>query len=293
MATSMHLAALDDPLAEDVSFRGDRVAVGNGVLLRVLRWRPDSPAHPPVVFVAGWVSDLAGWLDLLRAMVRDREVVYVETREKASATLPGRLGPSHFTVASLAADLDRVCTTLDLDELPVLMGSSLGGTVILEALKRPEFPARAAFLIGPNARFPIPWWGWPLLRLPNAAYTVGREFALWYLRRFRVDSEREPEQMQRYVRTVRGAEPGRLKLSARALGRYTVWPGLAEVRLPVAVAYAPSDTLHAATDILRIVRELPAGTAVECPSNLHMHRPDVLVDLDRFLSSVDHQGGRT
>ncbi len=239
-----------------------------------------------MVFVPGWVSDPAGWTELLTAMTAEREVVYVETREKASARLPARARVADFTVARLADDLRTTCAGLALDRDPVLMGSSLGGTVILEALKHAGLKVRAAFLIGPNARFRIPWWGWPLLRLPNWTYSVGREFALWYLRRFRVDAEREPEQMERYVRTVRGAEPGRLKLSARALGHYEVWTGLAAIETPVAVAFAPSDTLHAADDVLRIVRALPAGVAVECPSNLHMHRPAVLADLDRFLAGL-------
>ncbi len=287
------VVAAQDPLGGAASFREERVEVADGVVTRLLRWRTPAPSRPPVVFVPGWVSDPAGWFDLLRAMTADREVVYVETREKASAYLPKRLGPDDFTVPRLADDLRRVCAGLELRETPVVMGSSLGGTVILEALKGEGLPARAAFLIGPNGRFRIPWWGWPLLRLPDGAYTVASEFALWYLRRFRVNAEREPEQMERYVRTVRSAEPGRLKLSARALGHYTVWPGLAGVKVPVAVAYAPSDTLHVADDILHMVRELPVGVAVECPSNLHMHRPEILVDLDRFVAGVDGNRDRT
>ena len=77
-----------------------------------------------------------------------------------------------------------------------------------------------------------------MVRLPAAAYHPAKRFALWYLRNFRVDAKAEPDQMRRYVRTLNAADPVRLKLSARAVLDYSVWPDLETATTPVAIAYA-------------------------------------------------------
>jgi hypothetical protein len=97
-----------------------------------------------------------------------------------------------------------------------------------------------------------------------------------------VDGRREPEQMARYRKAIMAAEPRRLKLSARAVASYTLWPDLVTVRRPVAIAWAPSDTLHHEGDILRLLEELPLSHAVRCSSNRFMHTRQILTDLERF-----------
>jgi hypothetical protein len=90
--------------------------------------------------------------------------------------------------------------------------------------------------------------------------------------------------MARYRRTLRAAHPLRLKLSARAVLGYSALPGLGTVRVPVAIAYAASDTLHEPDEVRRMVAALPRGEVVECPSNTYMHTAAVAADLDRFIS---------
>jgi len=67
---------------------------------------------------------------------------------------------------------------------------------------------------------------------------------------------------------------------------YSLFPGLETVEVPVAVAYAASDTLHEGDDVHRIVDALPRGRAVECPSNTYMHTASVAADLQRFLTTL-------
>jgi hypothetical protein len=138
---------------------------------------------------------------------------------------------------------------------------------ILEALKGDRLTARAAFLVGPNAEFHFPWWGRPLVHLPPWVYSAAKPFVLWYLRNFRVNVREDPEQMARYVRTIRAADPERIMLSARAVIDYEAMPGLDTVSAPVAVAYAANDTLHNEEEVQKIVDAMPN-----------------VADLDRFLA---------
>ncbi|MCJ7754137.1 MAG: alpha/beta hydrolase [Thermoanaerobaculales bacterium] len=280
-----------DPIAADgAGFSEDRVEVEEGVRLRCYRWTPWSEnGASPVFFIAGWISLVTGWKALLQELVRNRPVVYLETREKRSAEiLPRLMNPSSFTIPRLADDVVSAAGTLGLDnDRTVLFGSSMGSNAILEALKGSRLPARAAFLVGPNAEFYFPAWGKVAVRVVPA-WLIERlkGFVIWYLRKFRVDSNSDPEQMARYVRTVRAADALRLKLSARAVQGYSAMPGLESITTPVAVAYANSDTLHDEREVRRMVDAMPRGTAVSCPSNTYMHDADVARDLEIYLESL-------
>jgi pimeloyl-ACP methyl ester carboxylesterase len=281
---------LVDPAAvEGAAFSVSDVRADDGVTLRVMRWRPrGEPDEAPLVFVAGWVSSVEGWASMLREAARDRDVYYLESREKVSASIDrAGLRAADFAIDRLAGDLVAVCAELGLDDgRTVFAGSSVGSTTILEALKGERLRARGAFVIGPNARFRYPLWGRALIRLPAATYTAAKEIVLFYLRHFRVDAQREPGQMERYERTIRRAHAERIRLSAQAFERYEIWPDLETIAAPVAVASAHSDKLHDGEGIRRIVETIPRCEHVACPSNLYMHGPKIVEDLRRFIARL-------
>ena len=274
---------------EGVRFSERRLPVEDGVSLRLFEWQPgDDPQADPIFFVAGWVSLVTGWRPLLEHLVQTRRVCYLETREKRSAEIDRRLmRPESFSIPRLAEDLIVAAARLGLDgRRTVLFGSSMGSNAILEALKNGRLPAKAAFLVGPNAEFHFPWWGRPLVHLPAWVYSLAKPFVLWYLRTFRVNVREDPDQMARYVRTVRSADPQRIMLSARAVIDYRALPGLETISTPVAVAYAGSDTLHGEGEVRRLVDAMPRGTAVSCPSNTYMHTAAVAADLEKYLAGL-------
>lgn len=285
------MAPARDPIASSAAdFEIATVAAEPGVRLRMMRWTPRRPTDAePLLLVAGWVSVVEGWIPLLSELVRERPVAYLETREKVSAELaPDQMRVEAFTMARLAADVAAAAAATGFPpERSVILASSMGANAVLEILKHDQLRARAAFLIGPNASFYFPWWGRLGVRMPPAGIRAAIPFALWYLRHFRVDSKRDPEQMRRYERTLRAADPARLRLSAQAILDYEVWPELATVTTPVAIGYAASDTLHGPDDVLRMAAALPRGRAVECPTNSYMHTPAVIDDLRRFVADVD------
>ncbi len=273
-----------DPIGESgVRFSESWLEVEEGVHLRALTWTPRREQRPPLLVVPGWISGIESWREILRAVAATRRVVYLESREKPTARLEGRLRVRDLGIESCASDLRSAMELLGLAaEGATAMGSSLGATAILEAMKNGGLPVSGSFLIGPNARFRIPLWARPLLFLPSRLYRAARHLAIWYLEHFRVDAKREPEQMERYRRAILAAEPRRLKKSARALAGYTVWPGLDTIRRPVAVAWAPTDSLHHEGDILRLLEILPRGVPVRCPSNRFMHTAAIVPLLEEF-----------
>lgn len=280
------MSVTQDPIvAEGALYRERFLEVEPGVELLLRIWEPEEPRLDwPLVFVPGWISLPQGWTTMLQGLARRQPVFYVETREKATARYGRPFTPADQTIERNCADLAAVSAQLPGDPRQrVWMAASLGATILLSALARGELAARAAFVISPQAHFHYPWWVRPITYTPDWLYPPARDFILWYLRTFKVDSEAEPEQMARYERTMNAAEPRRLKFSARSFGGYDLRDLLGDILAPVGVAHASSDTLHASDDVKSIIEGLARGRDLPCPSNLYLHSADVIADLDRFL----------
>jgi pimeloyl-ACP methyl ester carboxylesterase len=284
------VAEINDPIAPVAAvFSEAYLKVDDGIELRALQWQPQQPrSHVTLVLVAGWISVVEGWQEVLRALALRTPIVYIETREKHTARIAGsQMKVSSFSIPRLAEDLITIFADLGIDpERAVLFGSSMGANVILESLKHQRLPVSAAFLIGPNIEFRLPWWSPLIVGLPDFTYHVAKHPALWYLRNFRVNAKEDPAQMRRYERTVNAAEPARLKLSIKAVADYRIWPDLETIRTPVALAYAPSDTLHGEGEVEAIVARIPGSRAIPCPSNTYMHTAEIVDDISRFLKET-------
>lgn len=281
-----------DPIAIDkTNFSSYYCRADETVELKIMQWLPEHPeSNDPVIFVSGWVSVVSGWKDLLRSLAPKQPVFYIETREKKSARVAIHSPtPNDFSIFQMSKDLVRVCKDFPVNmDRSILMGSSLGATAILEALKNDVLKARAAFLIGPNTEFKGPPVLRHLIHLPHQSYFFIRYIILWYLKMFRVDTKKEPEQMQRYIETLHSPHTQRITLSARAAisMKYQVWPDIETIQTPVALAYAPTDKLHSTENIQNLAAALPKGVGIPCDSNKYMHSARILDDLYRFLSEV-------
>ncbi len=269
------------------TFRQHRVEVEAGVDLRAFEWSGQGRSEPPLLLVAGWITIIDSWVPVLARLAQTRRVIYLESREKASAGISREaMRKGSFRIECLGRDIAVVASGVGLKlQDTVLVGSSLGANAILETLKQGA-RCRAAFLIGPNAEFAFPLWSRFLMRLPPAAYGPLVPLVLWYLRRFRLDVRSEPEQYERYRRTAEGADFARLKLSALALEGARVIENFEKIIDPVGVAFASSDHLHGEANARRLAEALPRGTALACPSNAFLHRPDVVDEIDRFVGMV-------
>ena len=274
-------------------FKSEYISASDDVKLKVLQWQPKikqpNKADESVIFVPGWISHVSGWAELLGSMTQKRRVFYIETREKISAQIKKKkMCVNDFTLANIALDIITICKKLPIKlEDSIVMGSSFGATALLEALKNKNLNVRCAFLVGPNSEFSAHPFMRALLYLPAFSYHFLKYFVLWYLRTFRVDAKKEPEQMDRYKITIKIAHPRRIKMSVKAAMKYKLWPDLETVQIPTALAYAPTDTLHSRGNIKKIAQILPNGQIITCPTNKYMHSVDLLKDIDDFIENIN------
>ena len=277
MNTTEVATLLDNP---DCQIEARHIAAADGIELRVYSFKPNqSSTSRPVVFIPGWTSVMEGWAPLLSAWVEKREIHYIETREKRSAKMTGKLRVQDFAMIHHAEDLKAVVDVLNLDSNVLWFGSSLGATVILHGMMEGLLQGEAAFLIAPNTKFRFSTWMLPVISAPWWCYPpliriLGLPYLKWRLK--------EPKQYIRYRRTLTQAHLLRLKRSVKANRRYDLPSNLDCISAPVAICVAASDTLHTGDDSHGIADSLPNGSIVEVPSNQYAHEADVITDIDAW-----------
>lgn len=251
------------------------VRVSDGVVLKVFDFLPENHDvdSPIIIFVAGWVSLMKGWRDVLKALIPGYRVLYVETREKKSAVLPCGNYPE-FTIERMAKDLHEVVCVKVPEKTPFyIAGSSLGSTIVLDYLSTPEYRSpEKSVLISAIGEVNFPWWGKLIINyFPPSAYFFIKHIVIWYLNTFRVDKKKEPEQAEKYRGTISSAEPKRLQANARALCTYSVWNKLPDISSEVVIVGAKTDKLHGTEILEKMVSLIPESKLEIMESNKATH----------------------
>ena len=264
------------------------VEVAPNISVRVLRWVPaDSSAASldPAVVVPGWGSVFEGWRPLLTEWVSRRPIIYIETREKKSARITGKVRREDFEMSRHGHDVAAVLDKLGIDSEEVdWFSSSLGATLLIDSYQNDVLSGRSSILLAPNPDFEFPLWAKILLNmpLPKFIHPVLVRFAVWIVER----RTKEEGQRIRYRRSLLSQDLERLLLSSRANIRYSLPQDLSNVSVPCAVMTASSDTLHGMDKVLSIVDSLPNAVLIEVPSNQYAHEADALVEIEKFQSSI-------
>jgi len=268
----MCCAECTDP---NVRVEEDYLAVSDGVALRTIDFIPpcDTPERPMVVFVAGWISLIGSWKDVLEKLTPCYRTLYVETREKISARLPEGARVD-FSMPRMGRDIREVLEhKVGSEKKFFFAGSSLGSTVILDYLSRESRQPEMTFLVAPICELIYPFW-LPLVikPLPPPFYTIViKPFLKWYLRNVRLDRKKEPEQVKKYENALDAADPRRLKANAFAIKDYSLWEKLPDVRSPVLIIGARSDTLHGLDVMDRMIELIPDADMEIMASNKETH----------------------
>jgi pimeloyl-ACP methyl ester carboxylesterase len=267
------------------------VSVSDGVKLRIIEFIPkkDAPGKPVVLFVAGWISHIAGWKGVLRELTPHFRVVYMETREKRSSHVPNL--KVSFSMERLALDINEVIAAAIPERRSFVMsGSSFGATAIFEYLALGAREPVCSVLIGPIAQFNFPkFLGTVVPAFPPSLYLVAKPIVKWYLRNFRLDVKADEEQARKYDATLDAADPYKLKKSALEVRGYHVWDKLPRIASPVLVIGARHDTLHESEQDERILKLLKRREYIELSSNKETHSEKAGALIANYLEKKEYR----
>jgi pimeloyl-ACP methyl ester carboxylesterase len=259
------------------------VPVSEKVSLRLFSFTPKSKRKKPdIVFVAGWITQIDSWGEVLKEMTERHRVYYIETREKISSEVKGRVS---YGAEAMGEDTAATVAHLGLkDDEYILFGSSLGATAILDGYKHLKTKPKSLALIAPNAVFRIPlFWRLVILAFIPPAYFILKPIIKWYLRTFRMDIESDRAQYEKYARNLEAADPWKLKRAAIALWKYQVWDELEGIDVPVLIVGGSKDTLHEPENLRKMTELLPDATYLDMETNKMTHSREMVQKMWEFI----------
>lgn len=258
----------------------------SGYNLRVLSWKPkeESSKHArTLVMIPGWNSVPEGWFPILSEWVKQRPVVYVETREKGSCIIDSAISKESFQIQNITSDLPLILEKMELDPSKCdAMGSSLGATLLLEGLREESLVFRSLVVLSPNLAFVPPIWARPLIPAPLFMYSALVKFVIWYLDK----RLKEEGQRIRYRRTLLAAPIDRLRLCSIVFRKYKMNLDFSHTSAPVGILRASSDTLHDHSDAGKLSKQIPNSTLIEIESNQFAHEAAAIPVIENFMQGI-------
>ncbi len=275
-----------DFCASGTNFTEEMIPTADRVSLRVITFSgPAEKKGPDIVFVAGWVSLMEGWKEILIELTRDFRVIYIETREKISSKVKGRVD---FDVGSIGDDVVSIINHFDLKRGKyLLLGSSLGATAILDCYHKIPQKPQCLILVGPNAVFRIPLtWKIIVKSFYPDFYKLIKPTIKWYLRTFRLNISTDYEQYEKYSRALDAGDPWKLRPAVLALAGYEIWDVLPGIDCPALIIGASKDKLHEPENLKKIVEMLPDAKYVDMETNKKTHSKPMISHLKSFLENL-------
>jgi pimeloyl-ACP methyl ester carboxylesterase len=214
------------------------VEVSDGVSLKIIDFTPCnvSSEKPVILFVAGWISLIAGWKGVLKVLTEKYRIIYLETREKQSSIV-ANVKKVSFSMERLQLDIGEVIEkTIPPSEKFIIAGSSLGASAIIEYCASERRKPLSAILISPKAEFGFP----KILELIVPAIHPSLAFLIipvikWYLR------------------------------------NYALLNRVNNINVRCLIISATTDILHGTDEIKQIMNIIPDSTYVEMESNMETH----------------------
>ena len=266
------------------------IRVSDDLSLRVFIWEPANQSSKiPILMVPGWGSVFEGWRPLVSEWVQGRKIIYIETREKASAIFDNKMKQKDFIISEYIEDIEKIIEKLqrenELDDNFHLFSSSLASTIIIHGLQEKKISGKSSIFLAPNQKFRFPLWAKILIKLPLPKFTLKWliKIAIWAVER-KVEEE---GQKIRYRRTLLSQNYERIRYSARYLMGYSLPEDLSNIEIPCAILTAESDKLHGMKDVEFISRKVTNMSVISIPSNQYAHQAEALNEIESFYTDIE------
>ena len=267
---------------KDAKINSKYVGVDNDVELLLITSTPKIKSVERAIFILpGWFSQMSSWVDLLHTISEKTNVYYLDSREKTSARLDTR--NKDFSVEILADDLAIVVEKLpEPIENIIVLASSLGGTILFSYLARYERKPYYTVMVGPNPTIKAPpILGGIFVNLPLCMFKLTIRYVTWHIIKFKINTEKEPQQVHKFLQVIRMALPWKLKASAKKVLKYNGWEDIAQLSRIILVG-ARLDKMHS-TETTKLIRNTINNSGyIEFESNHDAHSNEMgnlLLDL--------------
>jgi hypothetical protein len=258
-----------------------RITVSDGSSLRILRKTPVQERFNgySIIVIVGWGTIVPSWDSLLMEATKDFDVIYLESREKASSVLPKSY---EVGMERMVKDIQEAIKQLDLDQKKlILLGSCIGATEICYGLYKNMFNPYMPVLIAPPARFEVP----PVLRqmipiLPTFLWGIAQPILRWWIIRFKTEDE---VQAAKYLRTLEEADVKKWKRQGLRLAYKRYWKIFPEIKNHALLVAAETDKMHDAKVTKKINDMMENSVYLNMGSNRDTHAPIMVEKVREYI----------
>ncbi|MCX6225536.1 MAG: alpha/beta hydrolase [Bacteroidia bacterium] len=264
---------------------GQWFSVEDHVALRIVTFTPPGESkYYPVVFISGLASVLEGFKETLIGLTRDFQVYYVDTREKSSSRITGKV---RFDVETFSSDLCVLVRLLGLEDGKYSMfGYSLGATVIVDSYTRLDAKPYCALLLEPNATFNYPAFAVVIMKLELPLLYLFKPVVKWYIRHFRINRKEDYDMYLISARSLDNAHPVRLRKTALGISGYKIWDKLGDFSCPTLIVGTSKDHFHSHDEVKRMIENLKNCTYTDLETNRRTHSAELGIVIRQYIDGL-------
>jgi pimeloyl-ACP methyl ester carboxylesterase len=242
--------------------------------------------NPPVIMIGGLSTLAESFRPLLEELSRNFHIYYIETREKGSSKVSGKVS---FDIATMGKDIASAISKLDIpDKGYVVFGYSMGATIIVDVYPELHPAPLCLLLIEPTPSFRYPLWSQVLIRFAVPLYSVLKPIAKWYMRTFRITEDKV--MYANFSRALDNADPAKLRDAILSNVRYKIWDKLNAIDCPVLVVSTSSDGMHEYDETMRLAREIKDSSFIDMKTNDRTHGAELAFVFQDFLRCLGERG---
>ncbi|MCK5183058.1 MAG: hypothetical protein KAQ95_02045, partial [Candidatus Heimdallarchaeota archaeon] len=116
----------------------------------------ENPNKYTIFLIPGFTTVFLSWEILVEILSKEFRILYFESREKSSSIAPNRKVQRSTTLRKMAYDIKEVTEQLELDKQDyIILCSSAGGTILVEALSEKWLNPPGAIMVGPTMEYHI------------------------------------------------------------------------------------------------------------------------------------------
>jgi len=238
-----------------------------------------------ILFIPGFMANLDQLSAIIDGLVRRGYLVYVyESREKNSST--SKVTDSRFNTEGLVADLIDVIKELKLPKPFVMIGNSLGSTIILkhiidkkanELLPEKIALIQAVYFSAPLGRF-----------IELAKHPIRFGLIIRFVRVFapilmRKQRKEKPRYYHRSVDRIRSANIEKLRVGLLSSVTLNVLNDLPKVKVPTLILGIDDDTIHPKEQAKIITERVENGHYIDMIDDETLHSDMAAEEITNFL----------
>lgn len=259
------------------------LTMSDGSDLRILEhnFEKDKQNGFTLFVIAGWGSVVLGWDDFLLEALKHFNIIYLETREKASSRLPKK---TKHTMDRMSLDVQEVLSQLEIDENKlILFGSCFGAIVIADGLSKNKYDPFLSILVAPPPMLELPKGTRYIVPIaPTFLFEPIKPILIYWINK----KSESQEQAAKYTRVLMEANAKKWKKVGNPICRKRYWRLFPKISSRTLLVGAEEDKMHNIQKTNKIANMIPNVIYRNLRTNHDTHSPlmvetirDVLTEL--------------